>query len=126
METMAEQGDARETSGKRGRRMSSRQVVTRVRAIVAQVIWLICLLAAIVLAVGALLVVLKANADNSLVKAVLNLADRVDLGVFDRRNGIKQFHGHDALIKNALFNWGIGAVVWLVAGRLLERIIRPT
>lgn len=105
--------------------MSTAQTVAKVRTVVAQVVWLICLIAAIVLAVGALLVVLKANTDNSLVKAILNLADRLDLGVFDRDNGIKQFHGHNADIKNALFNWGIGAIVWLMIGRLAERIIRP-
>jgi len=26
---------------------------------------------------------------------------------------------------NALVNWGLGAVAWLVIGRILDRIIRP-
>ena len=25
----------------------------------------------------------------------------------------------------ALFNWGLGAVVWLVVGRILDRVVRP-
>lgn len=105
--------------------MNVKGTVRTTRSVVGQLVWLVCLVAAIVLAVGALLVVLKANTDNSLVKAVLNLADRADVGVFDRNNGIKQFHGSNPAVKNALFNWGIGAVAWLVVGRVLERIIRP-
>ncbi|MCA1982301.1 hypothetical protein [Nocardioides nematodiphilus] len=97
----------------------------RVRRIIAQVIWTLAVVAALFLALGALLVALKANQDNALVKLVLNVADAVDLGVFDRDNGIKQFTGNDAAVKNALFNWGIGALAWLLAGRLVERVLRP-
>jgi hypothetical protein len=32
---------------------------------------------------------------------------------------------HDALVKTVLVNWGICAVVYLVVGKLLERLIRP-
>ncbi len=56
---------------------------------------------------------------------VLDAADRVDLGVFDRDDGIKQWTATNAETKNALFNWGLGALAWLVAGRVLERVIRP-
>ncbi len=96
-----------------------------VRARLAQVVWLLCVLAALVLAVGALLVALKANRDNDLVSWVLSAADRVDLGVFSRDAGIKDFTGENAGVKNALFNWGLGAIVWLVVGRILDRLIRP-
>jgi len=99
--------------------------VSRVRRILAQVIWTLAVVAALFLALGALLVALKANQDNALVKLVLHVADAVDLGVFDRDNGIKQFSGADAAVKNALFNWGIGALAWLLAGRLVERLVRP-
>jgi len=98
---------------------------TRVRTIVAQVIWTIAVIAALILALGALLVAVKANQDNSLVKFVLHVADDVDLGLFDRDNGIKQFTGSNAEIKNALFNWGIGALAWLIVGRIIDRIVRP-
>ena len=96
-----------------------------VRTRVAQVVWLICVLCALALALGALLIALKANRDNSLVQFVLDAADYVDLGVFSKNDGIKQFDGDGREIKNALFNWGIGAVAWLVVGRILDRIIRP-
>ena len=89
------------TSGSPGR---GAQTVTRVRTVLSQVLWLLFLVAAMFLAVGALLVTLDANGDNDLVKFVLEGADRVDLGIFSRDNGIKQFSGADADTKNALFN----------------------
>lgn len=99
--------------------------VTRGRTIAAQVIWLLFVVAALFLAVGALLVALEANTDNGLVTFVLDGADAVDLGVFSIDNGIMKFTGENAETKNALFNWGVGAVVWLVAGRILDRVVRP-
>ena len=100
-------------------------MASTIRAKLAHVIWLACALAALVLAVGALLIALDANQDNALVDFVLRAADVVDLGVFSREDGIKQFSGEGAEVKNALFNWGLGAIAWLVVGRILERIIRP-
>ncbi|MBA8802693.1 hypothetical protein FB382_000984 [Nocardioides ginsengisegetis] len=99
--------------------------VTKVRTQVARVVWLLFALAALFLAVGALMVALDANTGNALVKFVIDTADRVDLGVFSRQDGIKHFTGQDATTKNALFNWGLGAVAWLVVGRIVERLIRP-
>ena len=110
------------TSGAPGR---GAQTVTRVRMVLAQVVWLLFLAAALFLAVGALLIALDANRDNDLVKFVLEGADRVDLGIFSKDNGIKEFSGANAETKNALFNWGLGAVAWLVVGRILDRLIRP-
>lgn len=99
--------------------------VARARTVLAQVIWLLFVLAALFLAVGALLVALDANGDNDLVSFVLDGADAVDLGVFSVDNGIMKFTGENAETKNALFNWGLGAVVWLVVGRILDRVVRP-
>ncbi|MEV7431119.1 MULTISPECIES: hypothetical protein [unclassified Nocardioides] len=96
-----------------------------VRANVATALWTLFALAAIFLAVGALCVALDANRDNGLVSFVLDVADAVDLGIFSRDNGIKQFDGGNAETKNALFNWGLGAVAWLVVGRIVERVVRP-
>jgi hypothetical protein len=110
------------TSGKPGR---GAMTVSRVRMVLSQVIWLLFLVAALFLAVGALLITLDANHDNDLVKFVLEGADRVDLGIFSRHNGIKEFSGADADTKNALFNWGLGAAAWLFVGRILDRLVRP-
>lgn len=100
-------------------------MASKIRARVAQLLWLVCALAALLLAVGALLIALDANQKNDLVDVVLRGADYVDLGVFSREAGIKQFRGEGADVKNALFNWGIGAVAWLVVGRILDRIVKP-
>jgi hypothetical protein len=95
------------------------------RARLAQLVWLVAVVCALFLAVGALCIALDANRDNALVKFVLDVADAVDLGVFSRDNGIFKFDGSDAATKNALANWGLGAIAYLVVGRILERIIRP-
>ena len=114
-----------EASGSSGRTGSGAAAADRVRKVLAQVVWLLFLLAALFLAVGALLIALDANEKNHLVKFVLDAADAVDLGVFSRDNGVMDFNGSNADTKNALVNWGLGAVAWLVVGRILERIIRP-
>jgi len=100
-------------------------MIAKARTYVARLIWIVCVLAALVLAVGALLIALGANQDNGLVRGVLNLADTADLNLFSRTNGIKEFGPPDAATKNALFNWGIGALVWLVVGRIVAGIVRP-
>jgi hypothetical protein len=110
------------TSGAPGR---GALTVSRVRTVLSQVLWLLFLVAALFLAVGALLIALDANRDNDLVNFVLQGADRVDLGIFSRDNGIKEFSGADAETKNALFNWGLGAAAWLFVGRILDRAVRP-
>ncbi|HYH34961.1 MAG TPA: hypothetical protein VD814_07410 [Nocardioides sp.] len=99
--------------------------VSKVRVWLAQLVWLVFVACALLLAVGALLVALDANARNALVELVLDGADAVDLGIFSRRNGIKEFRGDGADVKNALLNWGLGAVAYLVVGRILDRLIRP-
>src|SRR3954447_6059005 len=114
-----------EASGGSGSPGRGALTINRVRVVLAQVVWLGFLAAALFLAVGALLIAVDANTDNNLVQFVLDGAERVDLGIFSKDNGIKQFSGSNAETKNALFNWGIGAVVWLVVGRILERLIRP-
>lgn len=99
--------------------------VGQVRTRVAQLLWLICVVCALFLALGALLIALGANDKNALVEFVKDGADTVDLGIFTLRDGVKQFRGEGAEVKNALFNWGLGAVFWLVLGRILDRIVRP-
>jgi hypothetical protein len=95
------------------------------RVRLAQLIWLAAVVCALFLAIGALLIALDANQDNVLVGFVLDVADVVDLDVFSRDNGIFTFDGSDAATKSALANWGLGAIAYLVVGRILERIVRP-
>lgn len=99
--------------------------VARVRDLVARVVWGVCVALALIVAVAAFTYALEANGDNGLVKLVRDLADTFDLGFFDLDNPVKEFTGDNATTKNALFNYGLAAVVYLVIGRALERIIRP-
>jgi len=102
--------------------------VTKVRTLAAQAIWAVCVVAALVLAVAALCIALKANPANGLVTFFVDTADKLDFGVFSRgKDGVAHFKGHThaAQTKNALINWGLAAVVWLVGGRIVERIVRP-
>jgi hypothetical protein len=99
--------------------------IARVRTVLGELVWFACLLAATALLLGAVLVVLEANTRNALVEAVLGAADWADLGVFSRNAGVKQFTGDGAVVKNAVVNWGLGAVAWLVVGRVARRLLTP-
>jgi hypothetical protein len=99
--------------------------VNAVRSRIASVVWLVAVVCALFLAIGALLIALKANQGNAIVTFVLDGADRLDLGVFSRKDGIFTFTGKSAATKNALVNWGIGAIAYLIVGKVLDRIIRP-
>lgn len=99
--------------------------IKRLRTLLGEIVWFACLLAATALLLGAVLVVLEANTRNALVEAVLKAADWADLGVFSRTAGVKQFTGDGATVKNAVTNWGLGAVAWLVVGRIARRILTP-
>ena len=55
---------------------------------------------------------------------VTQFDDFVD-GPFGRDTGIFQFHGKNEAAKEALVNWGIAALVYLLVGRVLARVVRP-
>jgi len=101
--------------------------MSQVRSRVAQVVWLFFVVAAVFLAVGALCIALGFEKDNPLVQFFIAGADFFDLDIFSRTRGegIKSFGGENAEVKNALFNWGIAAIVYLIVGRIVVRIIQP-
>lgn len=98
--------------------------IAKVRGYVARIVWVVCLVIALVLAAAAFSYALEANQDNSLVKLVRDVADRCDLGWFDLNQPVWRATGDNAQTKTALANYGIAAVVYLMVGRLLERLIR--
>lgn len=104
---------------------TSTTTATKVRVVLARIVWAVSAIFALFLAIGALCIALDANRDNGLVNFVLKAANVVDLGVFSRENGIKDFEGDNAETKNALFNWGLGSIAWLVVGRIVDRVVRP-
>jgi uncharacterized membrane protein len=95
------------------------------RTRIATVVWLVAVVCALFLAVGALMVALKANNDNAIVSFVKDVAHFLDLGVFSPDNGLFTPKKDPDLIKGALINWGLGAIAYLVVGKLLDRLIRP-
>ncbi|GAA3805756.1 hypothetical protein [Nocardioides panacisoli] len=127
---MATDGEVqRQVTGVEGSKSSERVLtVARVRGVVARVLWTVCLVLALVLAIAAFSYALDANQNNGLVKFFQELADRIDMGWFDLDNPVKDFRSKgdpNGEVKNALFNYGIAAVLYLIVGRVLERIIRP-
>ena len=97
-----------------------------VRNRLASVVWLIAVVCALFLAVGALLIALKANEDNAIVEFVTSGAEIFDLGIFSLDGGVFTFaDNEDGRVKSALVNWGIAAVVYLIIGKILDRVIRP-
>jgi hypothetical protein len=104
---------------------STALTVARIRGLVSRAVWVVCLSLALVLAAAAFSFALDANDENDLVQLVRDLANAFDLGFFDLDNPVKRFDEPNSEVKNALFNYGIAAVIYLIAGRFLERLIRP-
>ena len=88
------------------------------RATVARGSGAITALAPLILLVGIALVLLKANQSNEVVGAIRDAASWL-AGPFE---GMFSF---DKARTETAVNWGVAAVVWFVAGRLLARIIAP-
>jgi hypothetical protein len=108
-------------------KQSGRETVDAVRRVVATGIWVLAVLAALVLAAGALVIALDFNPKNGLVDFLTTTAGNInflgELKTFDE--GKTAADAHDALVKSVLVNWGICAVAYLVLGKLLDRLVRP-
>jgi hypothetical protein len=113
-----------ESDNDRKRRHDATQ--NAIRAKVARAVRIVFGVLATILALGALLVVLRnnINEDNSVVKLITDVADAIS-GPFSRDDGIFDFTGKNAESKNALLNWGIAAIVYLLIGRFLANAIAP-
>ena len=115
----------RKSEGGTDRAAARTLAANRARDTVARTVWIVCVTLALVLAAAAFSYALEANEDNGLVQAVRDLANTFDLGFFDLDNPVKAFDDPNGAVKTALFNYGIACVVYLMAGRILERLIRP-
>jgi hypothetical protein len=87
--------------------------------LLARVAHLIVTIVVVIIIAGILLVVLKANPTNSIVSEVHDWA-RSLAGPFD---GIFSFHNANVTIA---VNWGIAAVVYLLIGGLIARLLGRT
>lgn len=108
--------------------------VSRVRSLVATAVWLAAVVCALVLAVGALLIALDMNRNNPIVEFILNIANNIDFGVFkdfdpDIPKKATPAEIRDAKqsaqTKSVMVNWGLAALIYLVVGKILDRLIRP-
>jgi hypothetical protein len=86
------------------------------RASIARAVTLVAAAVAAVLVLGIVLVVLEANRSNDIVQVVRDAAQFL-AGPFD---GLFTFERNKVEIA---VNWGIAAVVWLVLGRLIARLL---
>jgi hypothetical protein len=89
---------------------------TMARASLARVVLMVATAVALVLIAGILLVVLKANPSNDIVKIVHDAAAWL-AGPFD---GLFNLARHRVEIA---VNWGIAAIVWYAVGRLIARLL---
>ena len=92
----------------------------QVRSWLATAIWALAVIAALIMAGGALAVSLDFNEKNAIVKFVTDTAD--NLKIF---GDFKTFKGSNHEVKDVLVNNGIYAILYLVVGKILDRLIRP-
>jgi hypothetical protein len=130
--TSAEHEGAEAKKSRRRPRVSARQVAhgakvgsDAIRSRIASVVWIVAVLFAVILALAAVLIALdSANEQNAVVEWLTNTAGVLAGPAGDETGGIFDF-GRNEEAKNALANWGVAALFYLVLGRLLDRVIRP-
>ena len=99
-----------------------------IRNRVASIVWIIAVVCAVILILAALAVALGAQPNNPMVEWLGHAAKTLAGPFGGLHHGVFEFKtksGADDTIKNALVNWGLAAVVYLVVGRIAARIIRP-
>jgi hypothetical protein len=114
---------AREKKGGPGKGKSAMSVVgsgvARLRNMIASLVWLIAVLVAGVLALGALFTALdQTNQSNEIVTWILARGHEL-VGPF------KDLFRLETAKNTLLVNWGIAALVYLIVGKVVERFIRP-
>ena len=122
--TIPKQGGAERKTSRSERLRTAGSTVKKgtdaLRNRIASIVWIVAVLCAVVLALGALLISLDANPDNALVEFVTDAAKRLD-GPFAN---VFEFDGENARTKARLVNWGLAALAYLIVGRVADRIIR--
>jgi hypothetical protein len=121
-DTAAGRGSTAERPGVRGAASGVASGVAsgarRLRVALAAAITLVTGLIAALIVIGIAFVVFDANRDNSVVSWVHDAA-KFFVGPFDGMFKPKNHHAEVAL------NWGIAALVYVLVGRLLARLISP-
>lgn len=125
--TSASTGASKPAASERRRNAGAavKKGTSTVRSKLASLLWLVAVVCALFLAVGALLVALKANPENPVVKFILDGAATLDLGVFSPEEGLFPVEKGRSMVEATLINWGLAAVAYLIVGKVVDRIIRP-
>ena len=97
----------------------AREFVMDVRGLFVRVLQIVVSIVVLTIVAGILLVLLKANPANSIVSEVHSWA-RWLAGPFDGMFSFRSANDATAV------NWGIAAVVYLIVGGLIARLIGPT
>ena len=93
--------------------------IRRARNVLATIVWLVAVVCAAILAVGALFTALsQTNERNEIVQWVLARGEDL-VGPFG------DLFKLETAKNTILVNWGIAAVAYLVVGKIAERILRP-
>lgn len=96
-----------------------------VRSRIASVVWIIAVICAVILALAAILTALdQANEQNVVVQWLGDAADAL-AGPLAGPQGSPGVFDFSTDARDALANWGLAALVYLIVGRVLDRIIRP-
>jgi hypothetical protein len=108
------------------RRAQHERELAELRLNMAAIVKIVFTGLAVVLALGALLVAAgdRISASNSLVRFVWWLCRLID-GPFSRDQGVFVFDGANAEKLDAVVNWGCAAVLYMVIGNALQKILRP-
>ena len=106
------------------RKKQHEEELAAMRSRVSAVIKFVFALLAVFLAVGALLVVFGKNVhtDNPLVRFIFDVDNAID-GPLARDHGVFVFHGHNGHKWDAVVNWGLAAVIYLIIGALLRKLL---
>jgi hypothetical protein len=125
--TSASTGASKPAASERRRNAGAavKKGTSTVRSKLASLLWLVAVVCALFLAVGALLVALKANPENPVVKFILDGAATLDPGVFSPEEGLFPVEKGRSMVEATLINWGLAAVAYLIVGKVVDRIIRP-
>ena len=107
----------RRAAGSVAPRRGGRVAVYGGLGVLARVIEVAVAIVALIIALGVLLVVLEANRDNSLVKAIHDAGDWL-VGPFG-----DVFKLDDRKLMVAV-NWGLAVVVYVLVGRTIARLLR--
>ncbi|MGD9959594.1 hypothetical protein [Nocardioides sp.] len=102
--------------------------MSSLRVRLSQLVWLLGLLCALVLAAGALVVAVIGagnEPDNALVRFLLTVANHLDFGALSDRKALIDLSGADEATKETMANWGVAAVIWVVLGWGLSIFLRP-